>query len=39
MVVECGSKPQVVVLSVAEYKRLRAARPEPEDGWDLAVQP
>jgi prevent-host-death family protein len=35
VVVERGGKPQAVVLPVAEYERLLAARQEPEDWWVL----
>lgn len=38
VVVERGGKPQVVVISIGEYERLREA-PEPEaDWWTLAEQ-
>ena len=36
IVVERGGKPQVVVLSLDEYERLRGAQEPAEDWWDLA---
>ncbi len=36
VIVERGGKPQVVVLSVAEYERLRGEKTEPDDWWDRA---
>jgi prevent-host-death family protein len=36
IVVERGGKPQAVVMSVAEYDRLRANDDQEEDWWTLA---
>ncbi|MDP9368815.1 MAG: type II toxin-antitoxin system Phd/YefM family antitoxin [Chloroflexota bacterium] len=36
VVVERGGKPQVVVVSVEEYERLRGERIEREDWWERA---
>ena len=36
IVVERGGKPQVVVISLDEYERLRGAQQPEEDWWDLA---
>ena len=36
VVVERGGKPQVVVLSIEEYDRLRRGNPEPH-GWRAAL--
>lgn len=36
VVVERGGKPQVVVLSLAEYERLRGAQEPEEDWWEMA---
>lgn len=42
IVVQSGGEPQVVVLPVAEYERLRGVSSEPEredeDWWELARQ-
>ena len=35
VIVQSGGKPQVVVISVAEYERLLAEQREPEDWWAL----
>lgn len=34
-IVERGGKPQLVMLSMAEYERLRKKQQEPEDWWAL----
>ena len=36
MRVERGGKPQVVILSVEDYERLRANEPDSENWWELA---
>jgi len=36
--VERSGKPQVVVISVAEYERLTEGRPETEDWWTLVEE-
>lgn len=36
VILERGGKPQVVVLSVAEYERLRGEMAEPDDWWERA---
>jgi prevent-host-death family protein len=38
VVVERGGKPQVVVISLAEYDRLRGEQEPEEDWWELAAR-
>ena len=38
IVVERGGKPQMVVISLAEYDRLRGEHEPEEDWWELAAR-
>jgi prevent-host-death family protein len=38
LIVERAGKPQVVVLSLAEYKRLKARRPDTVDWWERVLR-